>query len=82
MITKTLLLGAMLGLAAPVLANSHAEKKAAAGTTATTSHDGMAMDHSKMDTSKMSKKDKAAHDKMMRDAMKKQAAADKMATPK
>ena len=81
MITKTLLLGAMLGLAAPALANSHVEKKAA-GTTATMSHDGMAMDHSKMDTSKMSKKEKAAHDKMIRDAMKKEAAADKMATPK
>lgn len=80
MITKTLLLGAMLGLAAPVLADGHIEKKA--GTAGTMSHDGMVMDHSKMDTSKMSKKDKAAHDKMIRDAMKKEAAADKMATPK
>lgn len=80
-ITKTLLLTAMLGVAAPVLANSHMEAKKDGH--APTTHDGMAMDHKHMDTSKMSKEELAAHKKMIdAAAMKDKAAADKMATPK
>lgn len=72
-ITKSLLIAAAFGLAAPVLANSHMEKKDAMAAEPT-KQDAMAAGHN-MDTSKMSKKDKAAHDKMMKDAMKKDAMA-------
>ena len=78
-ITKALAVAAAFGLATPVLAASHSEKKDATG--APVAHG--TMDHGKMDTTTMSKKDKAAHAKMMKDAAKKDAmAADKMATPK